>query len=63
MPLIGEKKNIVYSTQGIEQEQQEQELRELEWIDQQEEETNRLTWLLEEEERQRQEENDLLYWV
>lgn len=50
MPLIGEPRKVVYSTQEQEQEELEQELRELEWIVQQAEETDRLHWLEQEAE-------------
>lgn len=48
MPLIGEKREIAYSTQEItEQEQKRMDIAEAEqdWIDQQAEETDRLNWL------------------
>lgn len=52
MPLIGETRDVVYSTQEMqaqELEELEQAEREQEWIDQQEQETARLDWLLREE--------------
>ena len=53
MPLIGEAKEIVYSTQEqAEQEQKRRDIAEAEqdWIDQQAEETDRLQWLEQEAE-------------
>lgn len=52
MPLIGETRDVVYSTQEMqaqELEELEQAEREQDWIDQQEQETARLDWLLREE--------------
>ena len=54
MPLIGEAKEIVYSTQEqAEQEQKHRDIAEAEqdWIDQQAEETDRLQWLEQEGEQ------------
>lgn len=53
MPLIGEKKNIVYSTQEqaeLQAMETEQDEINQEWIDQQAEETDRLNWLEQEAE-------------
>lgn len=52
MPLIGETRDVVYSTQEMqaqELEELEQAEREQDWIDQQEQELNRLDWILREE--------------
>ena len=54
MPLIGETRKIVYSTQEIaEQEQKRRDIAEAEqdWIDQQAEEADRLHWLEQEGEQ------------
>lgn len=54
MPLIGETRDVVYSTQEIaEQEQKRRDIAEAEqdWIDQQAEETDRLNWLEQEGEQ------------